>query len=62
MNALERRGFWDGVDLRLSAIDTTNVNRRRGRERKTIRIAPKQFKYNKYNEKGVRMHGECMNM
>ena len=32
--ALERKGFWAGVDLRLGAIDTTNVNRKRGRERK----------------------------
>ena len=45
VDALERRGFWDGVDLRLGAIDTTNVNRKeRERERgnhkspKTIQI------------------------
>ena len=31
--ALERRGFRAGVDLRLSVIDTTNVNRFRGRRR-----------------------------
>ena len=31
--APERRGFWAGVDLRLGAIDTTNVNRNRGRKR-----------------------------
>ena len=31
--APERRGFWVGVDLRLGAIDTTNVNRFRGRRR-----------------------------
>ena len=24
--ASERRGFWAGVDLRLGAIDTSNVN------------------------------------
>ena len=35
VNALERRGFWDGVDLRLSAIDMTNINEKRGRERET---------------------------
>ena len=35
--APEWRGFRAGVDLRLGAIDTTNVNRRRGRERKKIR-------------------------
>ena len=29
----ERRGFWAGVDLRLGAIDTTNVNRFRRRKR-----------------------------
>ena len=32
--APERRGFWVGVDLRLGAIDTTNVNRNRERKRK----------------------------
>ena len=32
--APERRGFRAGVDLRLGAIDTTNVNRKRGRKRK----------------------------
>ena len=32
--APERRGFRAGVDLRLGAIDTTNINRFRGRRRK----------------------------
>ena len=32
----ERRGFQVEVDLRLGAIDTTNVNRKRGREKETI--------------------------
>ena len=31
--ASERRGFQAGVDLRLGAIDATNVNRFRGRKR-----------------------------
>ena len=31
--ALEGRGFQVGVDLRLGAIDMTNVNRIRGRKR-----------------------------
>ena len=56
------RGFRAKVDLRLSVIDMTNVNRRRGRERKDNQKSPKQFKYNKYIEKKVRMHGKCMNM
>ena len=39
--APERRGFRVGVDLRLGAIDTTNVNRFRGRKkRRTIRKVP----------------------
>ena len=50
------------VDLRLGAIDTTNVNRKRGKERKDNKKSPKQFKYNKYIEKRVRVHGKCMNM
>ena len=40
--ALERRAFRVGVDLRLGAIDTTNVNRKRGRERKDNQKCPKQ--------------------
>ena len=31
--APKRRGFWAGVDLRLGALDATNVNRIRGRKR-----------------------------
>ena len=31
--ALERRGFQAGLDLRLGAINTTNVNRFRGRRK-----------------------------
>ena len=31
--APEQKGFWAGVDLRLGAIDTTNVNRFRGRRK-----------------------------
>ena len=60
--ALERRGFRVGVDLCFGAIDMTNVNRKRGRERNTIRKVPSNFKYNNYIEKRVRMHGKCMNM
>ena len=41
--AQERRGFRVGDDLRLGAIDTTNVNRKRGRERKDNKKSPKQF-------------------
>ena len=39
--ASERKGFWAGVDLRLGAIDTTNVNKKRGRERKNNQKSPK---------------------
>ena len=31
--APERRGFRVGVDLRLGAIDMTNISRKRGREK-----------------------------
>ena len=31
--APEQRRFWAGVDFRLGAIDTTNVNRFRGRRK-----------------------------
>ena len=40
--APERRGFRAGVDLRLGAIDTTNVNRKRGKKRKDNQNSPKQ--------------------
>ena len=49
-DAPERRGFLDRADLHLGAIDTTNVNRMREREKETIRKVLKQFKYNKYIE------------
>ena len=41
--ASERRGFWAGVNLRLGAIDTTNVNRKRGKERKDNQKSPKSY-------------------
>ena len=40
--APERKRFRAGVDLRLGAIDTTNVNRNRGRKRKYNQKSPKQ--------------------
>ena len=46
--ASKRRGFRAGVDLRLGAIGTTNVNRDRGRERKTIRKVPSNINNIKY--------------
>ena len=61
--ALERRRFQIGVDLRLGAIDTTNVNRNRGRIREeqseksqAISIISNILKNKVY------MHGKCMNM
>ena len=62
--AQERRGFRVGDDLRLGAIDTTNINRNRGKKekKKTIRKDPNSNNNSKYNEKKVRMHGKCMNM
>ena len=39
--ALKRRGFRARVDLRLGAIDTINVNRKRRRERKNDQKSPK---------------------
>ena len=40
MDALEQRGFWDGMDLCFSAIDKTNVNKREKGKKVTIRKAP----------------------
>ena len=61
--APKRRGFRAGVNLRLGAIDTTNVNRNRGKKKKrTIRKVPSSFNNIKYIENKVCMHGKCMNM
>ena len=43
VDALEQRLFRDGANLRLGAIDTTNVNKKRGRERDNQKI-PNTFK------------------
>ena len=60
--APERREFRAGVDLRLGAINTTNVNRIERGKKETIRKVPTHFKYSKYIEKRVHMHEKCMNM
>ena len=39
----ERRGFWDGVDLRLGAIEQTNA-RKRGRKRDAEKHQTNQYK------------------
>ena len=39
-DALEHKGFWDGADLCLGDIDTTNVNKRERGKKETIRKAP----------------------
>ena len=54
--ALEQKRFWAGVDLCLGATDTTNINKKKGREKETIKKAPKQFKYSKY----IEMEYVCM--
>ena len=60
--ATERRGFRAGVDLRLGAIDTTNINRFRGRRRKEQSEKSQAIQIYHIYEKRVRMHGKCMNM
>ena len=47
-DAPERRGFWDGVDLRLGAIKQTNARKREG-ERQTRRKAPNKLIYKNIN-------------
>ena len=39
--ALEQRGFWVRVDLRLDAIDTTNINRIEMGKKEIIKKASK---------------------
>ena len=62
--APEQRGFRARVDLCLGAIDMINRKQeeREKKKEKTIRKVPSNFKYNKFIEKKVHMHGECMNM
>ena len=60
--ALKRRGFRAGVDLRLGAIDTINVNRNRGRKREKQLEKSQAASIISNIEKKVRMHGKCMNM
>ena len=51
------------MDLRLGAIDMTNVNRNKVRKKKRIiRKVPSNINNIKYIEKKVRMHGKCINM
>ena len=57
--APEQRGFRAGVNLRLGAIDTTNVNRFKGKRRKEQSEKSQAIQI---YEKRVRMHGKCMNM
>ena len=60
--APERRGFRAGVNLRLGAIDTTNVNRFKGKRRKEQSEKSQAIQIYQIYEKRVRMHGKCMNM
>ena len=60
--APERRGFRAGVDLRLGAIETTNINKFRGRRRKEQLEKCQAVQIYQIYEKRVRMHGKCMNM
>ena len=53
--ALERRGFRAGVDLRLGAIDTTNVNRFRGRRREEQSEKSQTIQIYQIYEKRVRI-------
>ena len=60
--APERRGFQARVDLRLDAIDMTNVNKFRGKRREEQSEKSQAIQIYQIYEKRVRMHGKCMNM
>ena len=55
-DALERRGFQDGVDLRLGAMMQLTLEIEKEREREIIKKAPNKIQYNKYRNSKVRMH------
>ena len=57
MDAPERRGFWDEVDLRLGAIEQTNA---RERERERERERDKQKSTNNINIKEYKESKVCM--
>ena len=60
--ALERRRFRVWVDLRLGSIDTTNINRFKGRKREEQSEKSQAIQIYQIYEKRVRMHKKCMNM
>ena len=60
--ALERTGFRAGMDLRLGAINTTNVNRFRGRKREEESEKSQAVQIYQIYGKEVHMHGKCMNL
>ena len=60
--APERRGFRARVDLRLGAIDTTNVNRFRGRRSEEQSEKSQAVQLYQIYEKRVCMLGKCINM
>ena len=57
--APEQRGFRAGVDLHLGAIDTTNVNRFRGRRRKKQSEKSQAVQIYQIYEKRVHMLGNA---
>ena len=50
------------MDLRLGAIDTTNVNKFKGKRRKEQSEKSQAIQIYQIYEKRVRMHGKCMTM
>ena len=60
--ALERRGLQAREDLCLGAIDTTYVNRSRGKRREEQLEKSQAIQIYQIYKKRVRMHGKCMNM
>ena len=60
--APEQRGFQARMDLRLGAIDTTNVNRFRGRRKEEQSEKSQAVQIYQIYEKKIRMHEKCINM
>ena len=56
-----RKGFWNGVDLHLGAIEQTNAGKRE-RERERQSEKHQQDNIQEYKNLKVRMHEKCMNM
>ena len=56
MGAPEQRGFWDGVDSLLGAIEQTNARKREGERERDKHNSTNNINIKEYKELKERMH------